>query len=81
MSDPKDNELSLDELKDASGGLKGDDRGTYGLKGDRVSPNQLKGDRVMINQLKSDGMGHGKITEGLGCNAGGFEFQDKKIRK
>ncbi len=33
MSEPEGYEISLDELKDVSGGLKGDDRGTYGIGG------------------------------------------------
>ena len=71
MAESKDNELSLDELKDASGGLKGDEMGHGKLKGDRVSPNQLKGDE----------MGHGKFAGGLGCNAGGWSLKDKKGQK
>ena len=49
MSDKNtDNELSMDELKDVSGGLKGGGgsggrKGPAILKGDRVSPNQFVG--------------------------------------
>ena len=54
MTDPNETneELSLNELKDVSGGLKGDDRGTYGIGGgsgkgalDRIEkkPNKVLG--------------------------------------
>ncbi len=67
MTESKENELSLDELRDVSGGLKGDHVMINQLKGDRVSPNQLKGDHVMINQLK------GKKANKLGMGADDFE--------
>ena len=71
MTESKDNELSLDELKDMSGGLKGDHIMQHQLKGDRVSPNQLKGDEL----------GSTKLDGGLGCNAGGWEGRLKKGQK
>ena len=71
MTESKDNELSLDELKDMSGGLKGDHIMQHQLKGDRVSPNQLKGDEL----------GPTKLDGGLGCNAGGREGRLKKGQK
>ena len=59
MPDSNDDELSMDELKDVSGGLKGGGgsggrKGPTKLKGDRVSPNQLKGDEVVYIPRDSD---------------------------
>ncbi len=70
MPDSDKCELSLDELKDVSGGLKGDDRGTYGV---------CNGGNRVVEEL-----GDGDIElrmGGLGCNAGGREGRLKKGQK
>ena len=64
MSEPESNELSLDELKDVSGGLKGDQIRQHQLKGDRVSPNQLKGDEMGYGKLRDDDRGAYGIGSG-----------------
>ena len=48
MTEPVGNEISLDELKDVSGGLKGDDRGTYGIGG-----GSSKGRRTGFSELSN----------------------------
>ena len=74
MPETEGNELSVDELKDVSGGLKGDHIMQHQLKGDRVSPNQLRGDELRPTKL-DEGLG------GLGCNAGGWESLKKGQKK
>ena len=70
MPETEGNELSMDELKDVSGGLKGDDRGTYGVcnGGNRVSPNQLKGDMGLggLGKRKDSVVRKSRVVEELG---------------
>ncbi len=75
MPESKDNELSLDELKDVSGAGMGLDRlgtqfngkkGPANLKGDRVSPVQLKVDEVRIPRESENFYQGWAISKGKG---------------